>query len=400
MQRQHVSLYIKLFFSVTLISIIMGGLASFFLNSLTLVNNIRLRHNWLLYLLPIGGMITRYCYLKYDKMAAEGVNLVLKRARGHQNRIPIGMLPLALFGTLLTHLLGGSAGREGTSVQMGGAVAEAITTRFGLDRDKKYQRLLMMTGIAAGFSATFGTPLAGTFFAYEAPRYRHLPKIQPLLIIYASFLSNMIGELVGATHRLYPAVNLARISLKNLLSLVILGILAGIVAFLFTFSLTMLKKVYHDLISKPILISAIGAVIFIFIITLFKLEDYQGLSLQLFDRAFSAQSSGWDFLKKLMTTVLTLAAGFQGGEVTPLFEIGASLGNVLVHQGLTLSITTAAACGFIAVFASAANIPITGFIMGIELFGWGILPYLFIVIPISYLISTSRTIYTSQLKPL
>ena len=109
---------------------------------------------------------------------------------------------------------------------MGGAVVEAITTRFGLDRDKKYQRLLMMTGIAACFSATFGTPLAGTFFAYEAPRYRHLPKIQPLLIIYAGFLSNMIGELVGATHRLYPAVNPARISLKNLLSLVILGILA------------------------------------------------------------------------------------------------------------------------------------------------------------------------------
>nr|WP_086329909.1 voltage-gated chloride channel family protein [Enterococcus sp. 4G2_DIV0659]OTO10263.1 voltage-gated chloride channel family protein [Enterococcus sp. 4G2_DIV0659] len=384
---------IKWLIIASVIGVLMGSLSAFFLKSLDSVTQIRLDNPWLLFLLPISGAIFAFLYQTFGKNAIKGNNLVIDQANGEQEHIPLRMIPLTLFGTITTHLFGGSVGREGTAVQMGGTVADAVGRLFRLS--KLEREIVIISGISAGFSSVFGTPLAGTIFGLEVLVIGRLRSDALFPSFFAAFFANMVTESFGVTHTHYNMGGIPSWSLILFVKLIIAGICFGLAGWLFSRSIVYLKKIYAQWIDNVVLRNFVGGVIVVAAVFILQTQRYLGLSLPLLKDAFSGEAFWFDFLGKLFFTVLSLGAGFQGGEVTPLFEIGATLGSslaVLLH----LSIPFLAGLGFIGVFSGATNTPIACFIMGIELFGSEAALYLFMICLISYMCSGNAGIYSAQ----
>lgn len=298
-----------------------------------------------------------------------------------------------MFGTIFTHLTGGSVGREGTATQSGGTIAYQIGKLFNLtDIEKQW---VVMCGISAGFSAVFGTPLAGTIFAMEVLIIGEI-RVEALAPIFSSaFLANIVTEQFPIHHSHYHMGPIPELSPKLILQLLLCSLCFGIIGFLFERSIQWVKSFYTRFTTNSVMINFIGGVIVVVAALLIHSTRYLGLSLPMLSEQFTGQGHPLDFLGKLIFTALSLGCGFQGGEVTPLFGIGASLGSFL-HQWIDLPLGFMAAIGFIGVFAAATNTPITCFIMGIELFGSGAASYLLFVTVFSYLFSGHNGIYASQ----
>ncbi|WP_410768692.1 voltage-gated chloride channel family protein [Fontibacillus sp. BL9] len=376
------------------VGILAGTASAFFLKSLDMASNLRLEHPWLLFLLPAGGALVSYLYWKFGKNSAKGNNLILEQIHGGHETIPLRMAPLVLFGTIVTHLFGGSAGREGTAVQMGGSLAEWFgkLLRVGpVDR-----KILLICGISGGFGSIFGTPLAGTVFGLEVLA---IGLISHEAIIPA-FIAAFVGDLVtssfwGVSHIHYSMGVIPQLDWLVVLKVIFASILFGLTSRVFSELTHALKRGYARLFKNPVLKSAVGGVVIIALVYVVGSRDYLGLGIPLIQSSFSELVSPFAFLYKLVFTSLTLGAGFQGGEVTPLFVIGSTLGNAL-SGFLHLYAPFLAGLGFIAVFCGATNTPIACFLMGIELFGSDGAIYLFIACIVSYLFSGHTGIYTSQ----
>lgn len=389
-----ISIYmIKWLLITSLIGLVMGMLSAFFLKSLDAVTQIRLDHSWLLFLLPISGAVFAFLYNKYGGNAIRGNNLVIEQANGEAENIPLRLIPLTLFGTITTHLFGGSVGREGTAVQMGGTVANAIGRIFQLD--KMEREIIIISGISAGFSSVFGTPLAGTIFGLEVLVIGRLRSDGLFPSFFAAFFANFVTESFGVTHAHYTMGLIPDWSVSLFVKLMIAGICFGIVGWLFSRSIVFLKKKYTKWFGNVVLRNFIGGAIVVATAFILQTQRYLGLSLPLLKDAFNGESYGVDFLGKLLFTVLSLGAGFQGGEVTPLFEIGATLGSSLAVI-LHVSVPFLTGLGFIGVFSGATNTPIACFIMGIELFGSEAALFFFMICLISYMCSGNAGIYSAQ----
>lgn len=378
-----------------LIGGVMGSLSAFFLNSLTFVTNVRLAHRWLLFLLPLSGVVFTYLYSKFGKNASGGNNLVINQGNGGTEDIPLWMIPLTLFGTITTHLFGGSVGREGTAVQMGGTVANAVGKVFRLTDLER--QVVIISGISAGFSSVFGTPLAGTIFGLEVLAIGKVRAEAIFPSFFAGLFANFVTEAFGVTHTHYPMGAVPEWSVALFFKLFIAAICFGLAGWVFSRSIVFLKKTYSNWFANPLLRAFIGASIVVIAALVLNNQRYLGLSLPLLADAFSGQAHTFDFVGKLFFTVLSLGAGFQGGEVTPLFEIGASLGSTLAPI-LHLSVPFLAGLGFIGVFSGATNTPIACFIMGIELFGSQAAVFFFMVCLISFMCSGNTGIYSAQQK--
>lgn len=376
------------------VGILTGTASAFFLISLDHVTNLRMQHPWLLYLLPLGGAVVSYLYLKVGKNSAKGNNLILEQIQDGKETVPLRMAPLVLFGTLVTHLFGGSAGREGTAVQMGGSLSEWFGKLLRVNpADRK---ILLICGISGGFGSIFGTPLAGTVFGLEVLAIG-LIRHEALL---PAFISSFVGNLAttsfwGVSHLHYHVDEIPALSAVVILKVVFASILFGLTSILFSELTHSLKKWYSRFFKNPMMKSAIGGSVIIGLVYLVGTRDYLGLGIPLIQDSFNEEMSPFAFLWKLIFTSLTLGAGFQGGEVTPLFAIGATLGNAL-SGFLDMYAPFLAALGFIAVFCGATNTPIACFLMGVELFGSEGAIYMFIACIVSYLFSGHTGIYTAQ----
>ncbi len=388
--------FFKWLFYSSLVGIGVGSLAAFFLICLSIVTETRMTHPWLLYLLPIGGSAISWLYWKFGSNAIRGNNLVIQEARGAEKEmetIPKRLIPLTLFGTLVTHLFGGSAGREGTAVQMGGAVADAIGRISHLTKNER--RILLIAGMSAGFSAVFGTPIAGTLFAMEVLAIGYVRQEALFPSLWAALVGNWITTLWGVSHSHYDMGIIPDVDPILILKIVSAAILFGFTGRLFSWTTRMTKLVMSNWFSNPVIKSFVGGIAIILLVFLVGKRDYLGLSLPLIDQAFIGENSPFDFLGKLFFTAVTLGSGFQGGEVTPLFTIGATLGSTLA-QLFHMSIPFLAGLGFIGVFSAASNTPVASFVMGLELFGANALPYLFLTCVVSYLFSGNQGIYETQ----
>ncbi|MGP0580098.1 voltage-gated chloride channel family protein [Paenibacillus peoriae] len=376
------------------VGILAGTASAFFLKSLDYVTDLRMNNPWLLFLLPLGGALVSFLYLRYGKNSAKGNNLILEQIHDGKETIPLRMAPLVLFGTIITHLFGGSAGREGTAVQMGGSLAEGFgkLLRVGpVDR-----KILLICGISGGFGSIFGTPVAGTVFGLEVLAIGLISHEALIPAFIASFVGNIVAtSFWGVTHLHYPIGEIPALSLMVVLKVVLASILFGLTSTLFSELTHTLKKGYTRFFKNPMVKSAVGGLMIIALVYVLGTRDYLGLGIPLIQESFTGDVSPFAFLGKLVFTSLTLGAGFQGGEVTPLFAIGATLGNAL-SGFLHLYAPFLAALGFIAVFCGATNTPIACFLMGIELFGADAAIYLFIACIVSYLFSGHTGIYTSQ----
>lgn len=387
------SFTLKWFLLAGVVGILSGSASAFFLIALDWVTNYRETTFWIYYLLPVIGLLIGFLYHYFGKTVEKGNNQIIDEITQPQKRLPWYMAPLVLIGTLLTHLGGGSAGREGTAVQMGGSLADQLNHIFPFNaRDRK---ILLICGISGGFASVFGTPLAGTVFALEVyiiGRMRYEALIPSL---FAAIIADIICSTWGATHLHYSIQSVTDISFQNLLIVVLAGIMFAFAGWMFT-KLTPFLKGFFDKIPYPPLRPFVGGIVVL--LFLFGLNDFRlsGLGIPTIVESFTSPQPGYLFFLKILLTAITLSSGFKGGEVTPLFFIGATLGSALSII-LPLPTDLLAAMGFVAVFAAAANTPLACVFMGIELFGSQHALFIAIACFIAYLFSGHSGIYSSQI---
>jgi H+/Cl- antiporter ClcA len=402
--RSQIQCWLQWVFFLVPVSLLIGSACAFFLWSLDAVTCFRWEHPWLLYLLPVGGLGVGLLYHHYGQSVEAGNNLLLEQIHQPGGGLPKRMAPLVLFGTLVTHLLGGSAGREGTAVQMGGSIASAFSKRAGLNGlDLK---TLLMVGVAAGFGAVFGTPLAGAVFAIEvlAIGKLHYAHLWPCLI--AALIGDWVCTLWGIHHTYFIITSAAPSSqIDNLLwAKVILAALAfGGVSKLFAELAHTVQHFFKWILPVAYLRPVLGGLLVIGLVHALGTQAYLGLGVTApsqdsisIAQAFSGQwVDPWGWWWKLLFTIITIGSGFKGGEVTPLFFIGATLGNALAWI-LGAPPDLFSALGFVAIFAGAANTPLACTLMGIELFGLEHAGYFGMACFIAYLSSGHSGIYLSQ----
>ncbi|MDA0659983.1 MAG: voltage-gated chloride channel family protein [Planctomycetota bacterium] len=397
----------------TPLGIIVGSACALFLASLDLATAWRVDHPWLLWLLPFAGLLIGWCYSSWGASVDSGHSLIFEEINepNRNGGVPLRMAPMILVGTVVTHLFGGSAGREGTAVQMGGSLASGMA-RYIPGVDRSDVQTLLMAGIAAGFGGVFGTPVAGMIFSLEVLVVGRLNYAAILPCLIASAVSDGACAAWGVHHTHYHVASLipadspshlAPFNFRLLMCVVLSGIVFGLVSRLFAELMHHAHWRMHRVIPSATLRPMVGGVLVVILVVLLGTRDYLGLGVASADpNAVTIVSSfreggvhAWSWWWKLVFTVVTLASGFKGGEVTPLFFIGASLGNVLA--GLTgAPVDVLAALGFLSVFAGATNTPIACTVMGVELFGGEFVLYYAVSCLLAYLFSGHSGIYLSQ----
>lgn len=380
----------------TVLAALVAGLAgtasAAFLFALEWAGGTRDARPVLIWLLPLAGFAVGWVYLRVGQSVEAGNNLLIEEIHHPRRPVPLRMAPLVAIGTVVSHLFGASVGREGTAVQMGGALSDQVAQRVGLYPDDR--RSLLMAGVAAGFASVFGTPLAGAIFALEVLAIGKLRLRALFPCVLAAFMADRVGLAWGVHHTHYPLKDLAPISLHSVFTVLVAGVSFGLLAMVFARSTHALGRFVKRRIAYAPLRPALGGVVVATAVWGLDAYRYVGLGIPAIVDAF-AQPAGWDFLGKLAFTVVSLGTGFKGGEVTPLFFIGATFGNTIAPL-LDLPFPMLAALGFVAVFAGAANTPIAGTIMAMELFGPAIVPFAVLACYASYLFSGHAGIYAAQ----
>ena len=347
----------------------------------------------LIIFLPLIGAGIIYIYKKYGKNAIKGMGLVFDTAKGNEEKIPKRLIPLVIITTWFTHLFGGSAGREGVAVQIGATVANYFERYVNIKDAKK---ILIVTGMAAGFAGLFQTPIAAVFFALEVLTVGVIEYKALFYSLIASFISNFVSKSLGL-EKFSVALNTnIDFSYVVIAKIIICGIIFGLVGGLFAYLLNNAKKYFSEKLPNPIIrIFSMGIILSLLLIV-FHFGRYSGLGTNLISASFTNKPIYYyDWIIKLLLTILTLSIGFQGGEVTPLFSIGASLG-IIIAGLFNMPLEFVSALGYIGVFAGATNTLLAPVFIGGEVFGFEYMPYYFIVCAIAYLFNNNKTIYTKQ----
>ncbi len=373
---------------------VLGGLASaVFLVSLRWATEAFHRHGVLLWFLPLAGLAIGLAYHYGGGRSVEGNNLILGEIHDPTDWVPRRMAPMVLIGTIVTHLFGGSAGREGTAIQMSGSLTDAASRVLRLRGEDR--RIMLVTAIAGGFGAVFGVPLAGAVFALEVQSVGRVRYEALVPCLVASVTGDLVVRGVGVHHTITPHLGQVDLSVGLLLKVAVAGIACGLVSVLFSLADHWVKQASR-LIAWPPARPLIGGALVVALTYAVGNRYYNGLSEGLVEVSLAgAPVPTWAFALKLLFTAVTLGSGFVGGEVTPLFVIGATLGAALAGP-LGVPPALLAALGFVAVFAGAAKTPLACTIMGVEMFGSGAIPYFAVVCVMSYVFSTHLGIYPSQ----
>ena len=394
LKRAALPLYVAKWLALsTLVAVLAGSASALFLFALDGATRWRETHRQIVWLLPLAGFAVGWVYWRLGKTVEAGNNLLIDEIHDPQKSVPLRMVPLVLAGTVVSHLFGASVGREGTAVQMGGALADQVARLPRLDAADR--RILLMAGISAGFASVFGTPLAGAIFGLEVlaiGRLRH-DALFPCAI--AAIVADQVGMAWGVHHTHYTIAAVAPVAVWSVLAVAAAGIVFGLAGRAFAVATHATGAFMRRHVAWPPLRPLLGGTLVAIAVFATGGWRYIGLGIPTIVDALQHPLPWYDWLGKMAFTVLSLGTGFKGGEVTPLFYIGATLGNALAPL-LHLPLPMLAAIGFVAVFAGAANTPIATIVMAIELFGPAIGPLAAVGCIASYLASGNAGIYRAQ----
>lgn len=385
----HVARWVAL---AVLIGSLSGLLSAAFIRSLDWATDTRTSHTWLIYTLPLCGLIVGLMYHYLGRGLDRGSNLIIEEIHEHSDYIPFRLTPLIFLGSLISHLGGGSTGREGAALQLAAGVTDPISKKLGLALPDR--QIMLITAIAAGFGSVFGVPVTGAVFALEVQRVGRVRYDALIPAFVASFVGDAVVRAVGVHHTLFPRIAEPKWTTTLALQIVVFGVIAGLIALLFvriTHGIkTVMKKYVAWYPARPV----IGGIVVAALILIFGWRDYSGVSVPLALEAMRGSTHGLWFVK-LGLTALTLGTGFVGGEVIPLFVMGAlagaSYGNIIGGNVAFFAIV-----GSLAVLAGAANTPLACTLLGIELFGGNGVMFFAVVCAAAYATSGHTGIYRAQ----
>lgn len=375
-----------------LVGLMAGAAAAAFLIVLKQATQYRDQHPQIIWFLPLAGLFVGWIYTKYGRGAEAGSGLILEEIHNPQHIVPFRMAPFVFLGTVVTHLFGGSAGREGTAVQMGSSLADQLTKFFKVTAEER--RALLIAGAGAGFSAAIGAPWAGAIFGLEVIQIGKIYRGSWLECLVASFVAFYFCRFLGAEHSVFPAVENISYTFLTVASVLILGVCFGLLATVFIFAthlVELVQKKYVRVLWRPFL----GGLL---LVGLFYWEGsyrYVGLGLPEIQQAFVHSADGLSAFYKMAFTALTIGSGFKGGEFVPLVFVGTTAGSFLATI-LSVDMALAAALGFAAVFGAAANTPLACAVMAAEIFGWKVFPYALLCCWVAYFITGHHGVYKNQ----
>ena len=347
---------------------------------------------WTLALLPAAGLMIVWIYhlLKEDKN--RGTNMVIESIYTDSDISP-GTAPAIFLGTILTHFSGGSAGREGAALQMGGSIGNQIGRLMKLD--EKDKKIAVMCGMSGAFAALFGTPMAAALFSMEVISIGVMYYAALVPCTFSAFIGAAVSKRLGLAPEAFSIGPVPEFSLKAALLMIVLGVLCALVSELFCIVLHRTEKVYRRYFPSPGRRIAAGAVLIIILTLLEGSFDYNGSGILLIERCFEGDVRYEAFLWKILFTAVTLEAGFKGGEIVPTFCIGAVFGcSFAMITGQPFGLMTA--CGMLALFVGVTNCPISTLLIGFEMFGYRATPYFVLVIAVSFTLSGYYSLYSSQ----
>ncbi|MDP2269528.1 MAG: chloride channel protein [Archangium sp.] len=377
-----------------LVGVVCGIASAIFLLLLDVVTHVRVHDERFVSALPLAGLVIGLVYERFGARIKAGNNLIIDTIHDDGPELPLRMAPMVLLGTVSAHLFGASVGREGTAVQMGASLADWISHRLRVGRELRLQ--LLAAGVAGGFGAVFGTPIAGTVFGLEFIVLGRLKYDALVPALVAAVVGDLTTRALGVTHASYPVVPHVALSLPLLGKWALFAIAVALVTVVFVELVHFLKKQGEKRVPSLPLRMFLGGLVVVGLWRLVGSSDYLGLGVPTILRAFEAPALPLSvFALKLVFTAICLGAGFPGGEVTPLFFVGAALGSALAAL-LGIPIPLGAGVGMAAVFAAASNAPLALSIMAVELLGVGIFPHVVIVCVVAYLLTGHRGIYSSQ----
>lgn len=370
--------------------VICGLLGAFFSKSIGFVTNIRAQHNWILYLLPLGGLLSVGIY-KLCGVKNIGTTNVFDCVRTEQN-LPKGLAPAIFLGTCISHLFGSSSGREGAALQIGGGVANTLSHIFKLDEDSRH--ITVMCGMAALFSAVFGTPLAAWCFVLEVIMTR-LCFAATVPVLVSSVVSFLVAQLLHIHPERFTIGETPQFSLSFLWKICVIS-LAGIgVAFIFCKGLSLGKSFAKKIFKNEFLRIAVGGIIVVLLTLLINTRDYNGGGIDIINRVFEGSVKYEAFALKLLFTVICISTGYKGGEIIPTLFIGATLGGALSLE-FGLPIGTGAAIGMAVLFVCATKCPLATILLCGEMFGIKCLIFIAPIVIISFLIARYQGLYSNS----
>ncbi len=384
--------FVKWILIAFLVGIIVGGISSLFSFVLSFVTDYRVHHGWVFFCLPLAGIVIVFLYHCFGKDDG-GTNQVFSTVRA-KDEVPFRSAPLIFFCTALTHLVGGSAGREGAAIQLGGSIGNQLGRILHLDDEDMH--VIVMCGMSAAFAALFGTPMAAAIFAMEVVSVGVMYYTALMPCVISSLIATNFAAGLGIHPEVFHVTKIPKLTLITGCKMGLIALACAGVSVLFCVGLKQTGKLFHKQLKNHYVRVLVVSVLIILITVMLHTTDYMGAGIGIITRAIEeGEVNYFAFFWKMLLTVLTMKAGFKGGEIVPSFTIGAALGCELgIFLGLSPSLCAAA--GMVAVFCGVTNCPITSILIAFELFGFQGVAYYLIAVSISYAVSGYYSLYKDQ----